>query len=48
MREANKEYIDVVFSYADHGFFCDARQSYQANAARHSWDLVQSFLNARL
>jgi carboxymethylenebutenolidase len=48
MREAKKEYIDVVFSNADHGFFCDARQSYEPKAARHSWDMVQSFLNARL
>jgi len=48
MREAKKDYIHVVFSYADHGFFCDARQSYQPNAARLSWDLVQSFLNSRL
>ena len=48
MREAKKEYVDVVFSNADHGFFCDARQSYQQNAARLSWDIVQSFLNARL
>jgi carboxymethylenebutenolidase len=48
MRDSGKEYIDVVFSSADHGFFCDARQSYQPNAARLSWDLAQSFLNARL
>jgi carboxymethylenebutenolidase len=48
MREAKKEYIDIVFSTADHGFFCDARKSYQESAARLSWDIVQSFLNARL
>ena len=48
MREAKKEYVNVVFSNADHGFFCDARGSYQPNAARLSWDIVQSFLNARL
>jgi carboxymethylenebutenolidase len=48
MREANKQYVDIVFSYADHGFFCDARQSYQPDAAKLSWDLVQSFLNSRL
>jgi len=48
IREKKKDYVDVVFSYADHGFFCDARQSYQANAARLSWDLAHSFLNARL
>ena len=28
MREAKKEYIDIVFSNADHGFFCDARKRY--------------------
>lgn len=48
MREANKEYVDVVFSNADHGFNCDARKSYQADAARLSWNTVQSFLNSRL
>jgi carboxymethylenebutenolidase len=48
MREAKKDYVDIVFSYADHGFFCDARQSYQPNAARLSWDTAQSFLNSRL
>jgi carboxymethylenebutenolidase len=48
MREAKKEYIDVVYSNADHGFFCDARQSYEPNSAKLSWDIVQSFLNARL
>jgi len=48
MREAKKEYIEVEFSNADHGFFCDARQSYDSNAAKLSWDIVQSFLNARL
>jgi carboxymethylenebutenolidase len=48
MREAKKDYIDIVFSNADHGFFCDARQSYEPNSAKLSWDIVQSFLNARL
>jgi len=48
MREAKKQYVDIVFSDADHGFFCDARKSYQPNAARLSWDITQSFLNARL
>ena len=48
MREAKKEYVDVVFSNSDHGFFCDARQSFDPSAARLSWDIVQSFLNARV
>jgi carboxymethylenebutenolidase len=48
MREAKKEYIDVVFSFADHGFFCDVRKSYQPDAAKLSWDIAQSFLNSRV
>jgi carboxymethylenebutenolidase len=48
MREAKKEYIDILFSNADHGFFCDARASYEPNSAKLSWDVVQSFLNARM
>jgi carboxymethylenebutenolidase len=48
MREAKKEYIDVVFSNADHGFFCDVRTSYEPHAARLAWDMTISFLDARL
>ena len=48
MREVKKEYVDIVFSNADHGFFCDARKSYEPNAARLAWDITQSFLNARM
>jgi carboxymethylenebutenolidase len=48
MQEAKKEYINVVFSNADHGFFCDARKSYNPGAARLSWDTTVSFLDARL
>ena len=48
MRDAGKQYVDVVFSNADHGFFCDARKSYEPVAARLAWDLTRSFLDARL
>ncbi|PYS23794.1 MAG: dienelactone hydrolase family protein [Acidobacteria bacterium] len=48
MRDANKQYVDVVFSNADHGFFCDARKSYEPGAARLAWDLTRSFLDARV
>jgi carboxymethylenebutenolidase len=36
----------VVFGQADHGFFCDARASYSAIAARQAWALVKEFLAA--
>ncbi len=48
MREAGKEYVDVVFSNADHGFFCDERASYQPKAAKLAWDLTKSFLDSHL
>lgn len=40
-----KDFINVIVSFADHGFFCDARQSYNANAAKNAWALVNSFLD---
>ena len=44
VRDANKVFADVVFSNADHGFFCDARPSYHAAAAAQAWSLTLSFL----
>ncbi len=41
---AGKPYAQVVFSQADHGFFCDARASYNPDAARQSWALTLEFL----
>jgi carboxymethylenebutenolidase len=44
LREANKTYTNVVFSYADHGFFCDARGTYNPEAAKEAWALTKAFL----
>jgi len=41
---AKKPYANVEFSNADHGFFCDERAAYQAQAARQSWALLVEFL----
>jgi carboxymethylenebutenolidase len=38
----------VVYPAADHGFFCDERASYQAAAARDSWDRLRRFFAAHL
>jgi carboxymethylenebutenolidase len=46
--EAKKDYVNVVFSKADHGFFCDARASYNAVAAKEAWSLTLEFLNLHL
>ncbi len=45
IRAAGKPFVNVEFSDADHGFFCDARSSYNPNAARQAWALVLAFLN---
>jgi carboxymethylenebutenolidase len=44
LREAKKPYVNVEFSFADHGFFCDARPSYNAEAAAEAWALTLAFL----
>jgi carboxymethylenebutenolidase len=42
----HKTYVNVEFSQADHGFFCDERPSYNANAARQAWALTLEFLRS--
>jgi carboxymethylenebutenolidase len=42
-RAAGKPYINVEISDADHGFFCDARASYNRKAASEAWSLVLAF-----
>lgn len=44
MRQAKKTYVNVEFSNADHGFFCDVRASYNESAAKQAWSLAQEFL----
>ena len=41
---AGQTHEQVVFSQADHGFFCDQRPSYDAGSARQAWMLTQEFL----
>ena len=44
MRAAGRPFVSVEFSDADHGFFCDQRGSYNANAAAQAWPLTLAFL----
>jgi carboxymethylenebutenolidase len=48
LNEEKKDYVNVVFSQADHGFFCDARASYNAVAAKEAWSLTLEFLSLHL
>ncbi len=46
--DAGKEYINVVISYADHAFFCDARPSYNERAAKEAWGMTLAFFKNKL
>ena len=48
LRAADKTFTDVEFSNADHGFFCDVRPAYNAQAAGQAWALVQEFLRKQI
>lgn len=43
-REAGKEFTDVEFSRAEHGFFCDERPAFDAASARQAWVISAQFL----
>jgi carboxymethylenebutenolidase len=43
LKEAGKDYVNVVISYADHGFNCDERASYNPDAAHEAWAMTQAF-----
>ncbi len=42
---AGKDYINVKISYADHGFNCDEKPSYNKTAAKEALALTLAFLN---
>ncbi|NLP57289.1 dienelactone hydrolase family protein [Lutibacter sp. B1] len=48
VKKAGKEYTNVVFSSADHGFHCDERSSYHPLAAKEAWAHTLTFFESRL
>ena len=48
LRRVGKPFINVEISDADHGFFCDARGSYNPSAAREAWSLALAFLETHV
>ncbi len=48
LRQVGKPFVNVEFADADHGFFCDARPSYNPAAAQQAWALTHAFLNCYL
>ncbi|MGI4737408.1 MAG: dienelactone hydrolase family protein [Janthinobacterium lividum] len=45
---AGKPYINTVISYADHGFHCDERPSYNPEAAAEAWAATLAFFQEKL
>jgi len=48
VRKAGKDYINVVISYANHAFHCDARPSYNREAASEAWAMTTAFFKNKL
>jgi carboxymethylenebutenolidase len=48
LRSAGKKFVDVEFSDANHAFFNEQVDRYNAPAARQSWALSLAFLNENL
>lgn len=48
LKYANKEFINVNISYADHGFNCDDKASYNPKAAKEAWAMTLAFLENNL
>ncbi len=48
LRAAGKEFGNVTVSYADHGFFCDQRSSYNEKASKQAWPMTLEFLKYHL
>jgi carboxymethylenebutenolidase len=48
VKKANKPYTNVVISYADHAFNCDARPSYNKQAAAEAWAMTLAFFKNNL
>jgi carboxymethylenebutenolidase len=48
MHAAGKKFTSVDFSFADHGFNCDERASYNPEASRQAWALTLAFFKMHL
>lgn len=46
LTKERKPYVNVEFSQADHGFFCDQRSAYERRSARQAWALTLEFLRS--
>jgi carboxymethylenebutenolidase len=48
LTQHEKDFVNVIYSKANHAFFCDARASYHPVAAAEAWALVKEFWKIHL
>ncbi len=48
LKKAGTNYEVVIYPGADHGFFCDQRESFQKKAAEDAWQRVKSLFASEL
>ena len=46
LAQLDKRFVNVQFSQANHGFFCDQRSAYEPRSAREAWALTLEFLRS--
>lgn len=48
MRSANRDFVNLEFAHAGHGFFFDGHPSYDAGASKQAWGVIKEFLKHHL
>lgn len=48
LEAAGKRFTEINVGHAEHGFFCDERLSYDAEAAREAWGMITAFFKTNL
>ncbi len=48
LEAAGKRFTEINVGHAEHGFFCNERASYDAEAAREAWGMITAFFKTNL
>lgn len=48
LEAAGKRFTEINVGHADHGFFCNERAAYDAEAAREAWGMITAFFKTNL
>jgi carboxymethylenebutenolidase len=48
LEAAGKRFTEINVGHADHGFFCNERKAFDAEAAREAWGMITAFFKTNL